>query len=93
MDVFVMNHKPMNGQDYTLPKHCQEWFSINSVRRVILLTIEGMESNFLESEVGDLVPGADIETLKLPQIGLGKQQTPSESVSYTHLTLPTIYSV
>ena len=50
MDVFVMNHKPMKGNDYTLPRHCQEWFSDNSVRRVILLTNEGMESNFLESE-------------------------------------------
>ena len=90
MDVFVMNHKPMKGKDSTLPKHCQEWFSTNSVRRVVLLTIEGMESNFLESEVNDLVPGVDIETLKLPKIGLGEQQTPSELSNLPWLMLTKI---
>ncbi len=90
MDVFVMNHKPIPGQNHTLPEHCQEWLSTNSIRRVILLTIEGMESNFLKSEIGNLVPGVDIESLKLPQIGLGKQQTPSELSNLPWLMLTKI---
>ena len=90
MDVFLINHRPIAGQEAILPESCQKWLLENSVKRVTLLTIQGMEDCPLESEIRDLVTDVELETLELPRIGLGNKLTPSELSNLPWMMLTSI---
>ena len=90
MDVFLINHRPIAGQEAILPESCQKWLLENSIKRVTLLTIQGMEDCPLESEIRDLVTDVELETLELPRIGLGNKLTPSELSNLPWMMLTSI---
>ena len=86
-----VNQSSYQQSNWTNSKYAQQYFA---TERDFLATGLRQAVGPCVLQLGDLLDGSVIEQLDLPYVVKAKcHATDKKPVSYTHLTLPTIYSV